>query len=862
MNWINFTWPLATGAFLTMALVHLWTGLRRPGGRANVLFAISAIFAAIYSWFELRMTQAGSPEEFLGHLRFLDLAAGGMSVSLAIFVWDYFGTARKWFGLIAIGVMVGSLIPDLLPVPKLVFLEITGIQEVPTFGGATYTVADGVSSPWNLIFYGGVFLILSFVADASFRLWRRGDRRKALVTGGTVVLFFLFGGLQAYLTDVGVLRSPYLVTYCWMAILIVMAWELSNDQLRAAQLTHDLRENQDRMRLAVRAANLSLWEWDMSRDEFWANEAGRARIGVGESEHISFTRVLQSVHPDDRKSVRQIAGSLLESGEEIQVDYRTTDPDGITRWVVSRGRVERDRKGNPLFIRGVSVDITKRKRAEISLRESESRFRTLADTAPVLIWMSGTDKLCNYFNKGWINYTGRSLDQELGNGWVEGVHPDDVKRCMEIYTTSFDARREFSMEYRLRKHNGEYGWVLDTGVPRFADDGQFLGYIGSCVDISSQKDAEERFRLVVEGSPSAMVVVDGEGVITLINAQCEKVFGYGRDEIIGQPIEALLPERIWQRHVRDRAGYLALPTARSMGVGQELFGRRKDGSEMPVEIGLNPIHIADQKFVLASIIDITARKQTEADLQRQRAEIAHAQRVSATGQLATTLAHELNQPLGAILRNAEAAELFLQQDPPDLEELRAILADIRHDDQRATAVIEHMRSLLKRRDLQIETFAVGELIEPMVKLLHAETQMRHATLCVEIPREIPRVRVDRVHLQQVILNLVLNSLDASHGQLEDHRQKGQQQIIIRASQAEEGMIELAVIDKGAGIPPDLLPRLFDPFVTTKSQGTGLGLAITKTIVELQGGKISAANNPDGGATFRFTLPAEGHGGGK
>ena len=248
--------------------------------------------------------------------------------------------------------------------------------------------------------------------------------------------------------------------------------------------------------------------------------------------------------------------------------------------------------------------------------------------------------------------------------------------------------------------------------------------------------------------------------------------------------------------------------------------------------------------------DITKLKFTEAELEERHRELAHAGRVSALGQLSSALAHEINQPLGAILRNTEAAELFLKQKPPDLEEVRAILVDIRNDEQRAASVIERMRSLLKRREMQFESLAVDELIEEVMPLLQAELQVRHIMLQIDVPSVLPKVRGDRVHLQQVILNLLLNSMDAF-----DENSNEEDQIVIRASKPEDGMVELAVIDHGSGILPEQLPRLFEPFFTTKTNGTGIGLAISKTIIEMHGGHITAENNSQGGATVRVRLKA-------
>jgi PAS domain S-box-containing protein len=252
---------------------------------------------------------------------------------------------------------------------------------------------------------------------------------------------------------------------------------------------------------------------------------------------------------------------------------------------------------------------------------------------------------------------------------------------------------------------------------------------------------------------------------------------------------------------------------------------------------------------MGALTDITARKEAELEAQRHRDELAHVSRVSMMGQLASTLAHELNQPLGAILGNAEAAELFLEKDPPALDEVRAILVDIRKDDQRAADVIQRMRSLLIRGRLQLNTLVVGELIEEAIAFVKPNALLGEVAISVELAPGLPAVRGDRVQLEQVLLNLMLNGMDSLKGFAAEQRQ-----LIVSARPGDDRTVEVAVSDCGHGIPADGLDRIFAPFYTTKADGLGMGLAISQTIIEAHQGHIRAKNNPRGGATFCFTLP--------
>jgi len=261
---------------------------------------------------------------------------------------------------------------------------------------------------------------------------------------------------------------------------------------------------------------------------------------------------------------------------------------------------------------------------------------------------------------------------------------------------------------------------------------------------------------------------------------------------------------------------------------------------------------------LAQAVTITAllaqqrhRRRAEAEILNQRTELAHVTRVSTMGQLTTALAHELNQPLGAILRNAEAAEIFLQKEKPDLEEVRAILADIRKDDQRAGNVISRMRLLLKRRSLELRPLDIRELLNEAVTLAQPDARARQVSLILQVPMKLPDVCGDRVHLQQVLLNLILNGMEAMADV-----EKFQRLLTVSAKTSEDANVEVSVGDCGTGIAPDKIKNLFEPFFTTKPKGMGMGLAISHTIIEAHGGKIWGGNNMPRGAIFIFTLPAD------
>jgi PAS domain S-box-containing protein len=375
------------------------------------------------------------------------------------------------------------------------------------------------------------------------------------------------------------------------------------------------------------------------------------------------------------------------------------------------------------------VSLAKQRRAAQAWRESETRFSLLANTAPVLIWVAGPDRLCNFFNQPWLDFTGRPLEQELGNGWTGGIHPEDLAGCLKIYNESFDARLPFTMDYRLRRRDGQYRWITDHGVPRYDARRNFLGYIGSCVDV-------------------------------------------------------------------------------------------------------------------------TERRQAEVEIHQKRAELAHVARVSTLGALAGTLAHELNQPLNAILNNAQAGTRFLAGQTPDLTEVRGALEDIAQDTRRASEVIRQIRALVRKDEPKFQSLNLNRVVDEVVRLLHGDRHVRKVRIGLELAPSLPLAQGDSVQVQQVVLNLLLNAFDAMKDVPENERT-----VLLRTQQTDAASLQVSISDRGTGVSPERLANLFEPFHSSKREGLGLGLSISHSIIAAHGGRLWAENNPGRGATFHFTLPA-------
>jgi PAS domain S-box-containing protein len=376
----------------------------------------------------------------------------------------------------------------------------------------------------------------------------------------------------------------------------------------------------------------------------------------------------------------------------------------------------------PLFI--VAISMEQRDAAVGQVQKAEERFRRVAHSAPILLWMAGADKLTTFLNQSWLDFTGRTLEQELGEGWMTGVHPDDLKRCADTFNEAVALRIPFQLEYRLRRSDGVYRWMLDTGVPRFTEEGDYVGHIGSALDITERKHTEE------------------------------------------------------MQHA-----------------------------------------------------------------------LAHSQRLATVGELTATIAHELRQPMSAILLDVRTAEKLTEQEDVPVDELREITASIRESVQRIDAVISRIRGFLRKQDIRTQSVDLNRAAQDVLWLVSGDARKRNVLLHTEFGADLPPVLGDRTQLEQVLLNLVVNGLEAMAGTTESERH-----LTLTTFLAENGSVEVVVRDRGPGIPEDQLPLLFDSFFTTRKEGMGLGLSIAKSIVVAHNGHIWVENDSYGGASFHFTIP--------
>jgi PAS domain S-box-containing protein len=635
-------------------------------------------------------------------------------------------------------------------------------------------------------------------------------------------------------------------------------------------LSRDLQESKTWLEEAQRVAHVGYWVWDLETNRLiWSDETYRIFGLTPQEGFIEIDKVREMIHPDDREAVFRTAEEAVRSGTRADCEHRLFRPGGEMRVVHSLGDLKKNSSGRPYQMFGTTQDITDRKRAEEALQRSQFYLSEGQRLAHMGSWASNdlgirwSDSLDIYWSDEIYKIYG--LDPQNGppslEQYLAAIHPNDRASMAETIRVMHEQRCGCDVTNRIVRPDGELRYVRCVGVPIF-EDGVFKAFHGTTIDVTEHELLTQALRR------EQAYLAEAQTLTHTGSWACNFITGdnyHLSDETIRihgfDPSEGPIPfERFFSTvHADDQqAVRTALENATRTGTDYDIEYRicrpdsnirffRSLGHHNPSgEIG---------DFV-GTTMDITEQKQAEQERERLRlleADLAHINRVNMMGELAAALAHEIKQPIAASITSAHACLRWLAHDPPDLERARTAASRIEQDGNRAADVINRLRSFYKKGPPpEREMVDIKEVIQEMTVLLRNEAMRQSVTILSELDANVPNILTDRVQLQQVFMNLMLNGIEAM-------KDTGGE-LTIRSRLDPQGQLVTSISDTGVGLPAENAERIFEAFHTTKPQGTGMGLAITRSIVESYGGRIWATNNDQAGATFYFTLPrqAEAH----
>jgi two-component system sensor kinase FixL len=413
-------------------------------------------------------------------------------------------------------------------------------------------------------------------------------------------------------------------------------------------------------------------------------------------------------------------------------------------------------------------------------------------------------------------------------------------------------------ETERQRKDGQVIQVALTVSPIRDQAGRIIGASKISRDITEAKRAdsalienEALLRSILDTVPDGMVVIDEQGLIQSFSATAERMFGYAAAEVCGRNVTVLMPSPYRENHDAYITRFLTTGERRIIGLGRVVTGQRNNGSVFPLELSVGEVNSDGRRLFTGFVRDLTERQETQHRLQELQSELTHVSRLTEMGQMASALAHEINQPLTAATNYLEVARRLVVRNEADAAGRAAgIVENAAAQVVRATQIIRRLRDFVRKGESERRVEPVGKMIEEAAALALIGVRDSGVNVKLQIAPNLPDVSVDKIQVQQVVVNLVRNAIEAMV-------QCDRRELTVSAVPTEEGAIEVAVADTGTGIAPEIAERLFQPFVTTKPQGMGVGLSICRSIVETHGGELRAELNPGGGTIFRFSLPPVG-----
>jgi len=572
---------------------------------------------------------------------------------------------------------------------------------------------------------------------------------------------------------------------------------------------------------------------------------------------LGFYRIL---HPDDMPFLLSTWQEIMSSKRSREVDGRLRRADGQFRWCTLRQNALLDADGNVAKWYGVVLDIEDRKRAEDELKlarsallASEQNLRLIVDSLPVLAWVARPDGTAEFVNQRWVEYAGVPAEQILQWGFLDFYHPDDVDGMVAVWMDSIEKRDRTHLKGRIRRFDGQYRWFYFSGQ-KITDANGVVRWVGANVDFEdlqraedALKASEQRLKLIIDTIPAMAWSATADGRVDFWNKNLLDFCGLRFEDVqedgfyrIFHPDDLELMRLSWDR-------------VRENGHGEEIDGRirRADGEYRWFNLRQCPL--LDERGAVVkwygALIDIEDRKRAEEELRQSQSELARVARTTTLGELAVSIAHEVNQPLMAIVTDAGTCLRWLDPARFDVDRARQAAERVVREGHRAGEIVAGIRALARKAPARMEPMDVHDAIRDVLMVLNGEFRRRGLDVVFD-PRPQPLVVLgDRTQLQQVLLNLVMNSIEAM---ADGKGRRGR--VTIRSAVGEDGFARISVLDTGPGIVRTDMERIFEPFFSTKAGGIGMGLSICHSIIEAHRGSISAAANTPRGSVFSFTVP--------
>jgi PAS domain S-box-containing protein len=564
----------------------------------------------------------------------------------------------------------------------------------------------------------------------------------------------------------------------------------------------------------------------------------------------------QALHPDDRGRLLAAWRKMVRSGEGGDVEGRMRHHDGEYRWFLFRSKPLRDDGGKAVRWYSTNIDIERRWRAEQALAESELRLRQTIETIPTIVFSNDAEGANEHISGSWYDYTGLSPEKSVGTGWMRALHADDRPRMTQALLEMRRTGEGSEIEARVRRHDGAYRWFLFISASLRDPARRVVRWYGTVTDIDDRKVAEAELQRAYRDlneaqrlSSTGSFTNDYFGRTHLWSDELYRIFGFERTDALVD--RDLILDRL---HPDDR-DWVAGAFSDAAHTGKDIDARFRillPGGEV------RHLHLIGHvtgwqeahPVIIGAVQDITEAKRAEIALDRARAELEYAARVMSLGVLTASIAHEVNQPLSGIITNANTAQRMLSSDPPNLDGARETLRRTIRDGYRASEVIARLRALFGKKDFAAGAVDLNDAAREVVAMTQDEMRRRRVVVALDFAEALPQAAGDRVQLQQVVLNLLMNASDALR---EVHERR--REISLRTVR-EDDAVCVSVRDNGPGLAPDTLQRIFEPFFTTKESGMGIGLSVSRSIIERHQGRLWAMPNDGPGVTFAFSIPIE------